>query len=453
MKDWPKAFAWPTEGENFLNWIAVRVVNTGKTHARRKSVRATGPYEKEKHPVPSLAAPIEFSWTLEPEKSAEFVVAIPWEPVPRADFSHEDAKLWLDRTIEYWRGVMADAASIQVPCEKATQAYLAAHVCQLIASDHGELHGGEGFYDEFYIRDGAYQVMELEEAGLRMPRGRHQTFTAHQRDDGRFESQKNQFDANGQALWALWQYFKITGDRPWLERVYPQMRKAASGPCRRGGGPRGLAVCRTAAGRAGGRRIPVGRQASHPGLRLLEPARAALHGGCGAALGKKDDAEKFQKEAEEYREAIDTAWKADGLPHFPPSWEKDGTYWGNTETLWPTPIFATDDSARRGAHEGGAGKLSGRIRGRHHPLDGREDGRRHPPLHVRLHDDGIARARRGREGGRGVLLVPAAFDGHARVSRRHVLQAPLCVEQHDSARDRGLELCAAAPAHAGPRAG
>jgi len=28
------------------------------------------------------------------------------------------------------------------------------------------LHGGEGFYDEFYIRDGAYQMLELEEAGL-----------------------------------------------------------------------------------------------------------------------------------------------------------------------------------------------------------------------------------------------------------------------------------------------
>ena len=61
---------------------------------------------------------------------------------------------------------MAKATHIEVPCEKATQALRAAHVCQLIASDHGVLHGGEGFYDEFYIRDGAYQMLELEEAGM-----------------------------------------------------------------------------------------------------------------------------------------------------------------------------------------------------------------------------------------------------------------------------------------------
>jgi hypothetical protein len=154
-------------------------------------------------------------------------MAIPWTPVEGNDYLREDSRLWLNRTVKYWRGIMANATSIRVPCEKATQAYLAAHVCQLIASDHGELHGGEGFYDEFYIRDGAYQVMELEEAGLwDAARNAIKPFIAHQNDDGRFESQKNQFDANGQALWALWQYDKITADRQWLEQVYPQMRKA-----------------------------------------------------------------------------------------------------------------------------------------------------------------------------------------------------------------------------------
>ena len=67
-------------------------------------------------------------------------------------------KLWLDRTVEYWQGLMDRAAKIEVPCRKATDALRAAHVCQLIASDHGVIKGGEGFYDEFFIRDGAYQI-------------------------------------------------------------------------------------------------------------------------------------------------------------------------------------------------------------------------------------------------------------------------------------------------------
>ena len=360
VKDWQKAFDRPAEGENFLNWIRVRAVNTGNAACEAKlMIEQAGPYEKEKHPAPSLATPLEFAWLVEPGKSVECALAIPWELVDGADFSQEDPNVWLDRTIEYWRGVMADAASIRVPCEKATQAYLAAHVCQLIASDHGELHGGEGFYDEFYIRDGAYQVMELEEAGLSEPaRNAIEVYTKHQRDDGRFESQKNQFDANGQALWALWQYYEITGDQAWLERVYPQMHKACDWimKTRRtnaSDGPfAGLLPNAPADGESlwDGNHHIVGYDFWN--LRgLLSTAQAA------AAVKKFGFAAQWSQEADEYRQAIDAAWKRTGLPHFPPSWEKDGTHWGDTETLWPSPIFPADDPR--------VGALMDEVRTRH----------------------------------------------------------------------------------------
>jgi hypothetical protein len=347
VKDWRKAFDWPHEGDNFLNWVAVRVTNAGTVPCEGKlRFEQAGPYEQAQHPVPSLAVRREFSWTLEPGKPVECFVAIPWEPAEGADYTHEDAKLWLDRTVECWRGVMAAAASIRVPDDKASQALLAAHVCQLIASDHGELHGGEGFYDEFYIRDGAYQVMELEEAGLHeAARNAIKPFTEHQLKDGRFESQKNQLDANGQAQWALWQYWKTSGDRQWLERVYPQMRRAADW---------------TMEAR---RRAP----ADSPFAGLLPPTPAdgeSLWDGthhivgydfwnlrgllCTAdaarALGNADEAEMLLAEAAAYRAVIDKAWQRTGLTHFPPSWEKEGTHWGNTETLWPTPIFPENDA-------------------------------------------------------------------------------------------------------------
>jgi hypothetical protein len=61
------------------------------------------------------------------------------------------------------------------------------------------------------------------------------------------------------------------------------------------------------------------------------------------ALGEAADARDLRGEVEIYRQAIEDAWKRTGLPHFPPSWEKAGTHWGNTETLWPTELFAPDD--------------------------------------------------------------------------------------------------------------
>jgi hypothetical protein len=187
--------------------------------------------------------------------------------------------------------------------------------------------------------------MELEEAGLLdAARKAMDAYLENQRPDGRFESQKDQFDANGQALWVLWQFHKITGDREWLERVYPQMRRAVDWLIqeRRKAPPAsqfaGVLPNTLADGEFlwDGNYHIVGYDFWN--LRgLLCTADAAR------ILGKTEEAESLFREADLYRAAIDAAWKRTGQPFFPPSWEKAGTHWGNTETLWPTEIFDRDD--------------------------------------------------------------------------------------------------------------
>ena len=362
VKDWQSAFDWPTEGENFLNWIVVKVANTGgKTAEARLKIGQDASSSSASH---------DFRWSLSPGKSVEAVVRMPYSAISdESGFATENAKLWLDRTVRYWEGVMAKGGRIRVPCEKATQAYLSSHVCQLISSDHGELHPGEVFYDEFYIRDAAYQLMELEEAGLTdIARKAVASFLSRQRPDGRFESQANQFDANGQACWALWQFYKITGDRRWLRKAYPQMRRAVDWAMKaRRRAPDdspffGLLPNAPADGEYlwDGKHHIVGYDFWN--LRgMLCTADAA------DTLGKTDEAEQLRKEAALYRVAIEAAWKRTGLDYFPPSWEKAGTHWGNTETLWPTEIFARDDRrlAAMNTHvrnDHGGGFFEGTIR-------------------------------------------------------------------------------------------
>jgi len=333
-RDWRKAFNGPSEGENYLNWIRARITNAGDRTADARLKVDTGTGSED------------VAWSLSAGESAEAVVRIPFFPVETdSDFPNTDAALWLDRAVQYWKGLMAQGARIEVPCKKATEAYLASHVCQLIAADHGDLHPGEGFYDEFYIRDAAYQLMELEEGGLHdAARQAVTSFLSRQRSDGRFESQKDQFDANGQACWALWQYYRITGDREWLGTVYPQMRRATDWTMRaRRQAPPGSPFSGVLPNApADGEYLWDGKH-HIPGydfwnLRgLLCTADAAL------ALGKAQEAEELTREADLYREAIDTIWQKTGLAYFPPSWEKEGTHWGNTETLWPTEIFDRDD--------------------------------------------------------------------------------------------------------------
>ena len=259
-----------------------------------------------------------------------------------AQYDNADAGLWLKRTVEYWRGMMKRAAKVKVPCRKATEALLAAHVCQLIASDLGELHGGEGFYDEFFIRDGAYRVHGTGGGGLRGGGGQgdRSSFLRGKRSDGRFESQANELDGNGQALWALWQYARITGDRAFLDRAYPRMLNAVAWTMRerrRAPADSPFAGLMPAAF-ADGEFLPDGKHHivgyDFWNLRgLLCTADAARR------LGRTEDEGQLLAEAQQYRAAIDSAWKHTGLPYFPPSWEKDGTHWGNTETLWPTALF------------------------------------------------------------------------------------------------------------------
>ena len=362
VKDWKAAFDWPTEGDNYLNWIQVRATNLNPGPAE-----ACVQLESEEGP-----APMRTAWRkpLAPKQKAETAFRVPFAPVPNAAaFDKENPKVWLTRTANYWRRALAKGTLVQVPCEKATQALRAAHVCQLIANDHGVLKGGEGFYDQFYIRDGAYQLLELEEGGLLdIARKAVEPFLAAQRPDGHFETQKHELDGNGQALWALWQFYKITGDREWLLRAYPQMRRAAEWTmnARRQTAPdspfAGLLTNALADGEYlwDGKHHIVGYDFWN--LRgVLCVADAAR------VLGEQADGLRFRREAEDYRKAIDAAWKRTGVPFFPPSWEKAGTHWGNTETLWPTELFAPED-ARVGAlltevreHHGG-GFLEGTIR-------------------------------------------------------------------------------------------
>ncbi|MFW6161748.1 MAG: hypothetical protein ACODAJ_03210 [Planctomycetota bacterium] len=336
VKDWRKAFDWPTEGENFLCWVRVAAMNAGGERADAKvraDVAGKGRSRRE-----------DFAWTLAPGKSAEAVVRVPFARVGDS-FAQEDAERWLRRTVDYWRGLMDEAARITVPCRKATEAMRAAHVCQLIANDHGQLQGGEGFYDHFYIRDGGYQILELEEAGLWDAAARAIDFYLRaQRPDGRFETQKNQLDANGQALWVLWQYWKITGDKTWLAKAYPRMAKAVAWirqARRKAPADAPFAGLLPAAPADGeylwdGKHHIVGYDFWN--LRgLLCTADAAR------VLGRGDEADAMLAEAEDYRAAIDAAHQRTGVPYFPPSWEGEGTHWGNTETLWPTELFTRDD--------------------------------------------------------------------------------------------------------------
>jgi len=361
VRDWEKAFNWPTEGDNYLNWVWIEVANEGsepeKAHV---GIEGDGRDSLDQ----------SFSWILQPSDSSEVVVRIPFHSVSHPSrFENSKVQLWLDRTVTYWEALLNGATSIEVPCQKSNNALRAAHVCQLITSDHGELHCGEGFYDRFYIRDGGYQMMQLEEAGFyEAARTAVSSYLSSQRPDGRFESQENQLDANGQALWTLWQYYLISRDQSWLKRVYPQMRRSADWimEARRENSSYSVWAGVLPAAPADGEYLWDGDH-HIVGYDLWNLRGLLCTASAAKTLGLDEDHGKLLAEAESYRESIDKAWRQTGSTHFPPSWEKEGTHWGNTETLWPTPLFARSDlrlaaTVKHAREEHGGGFAEGTIR-------------------------------------------------------------------------------------------
>ena len=350
-KDWSKAFRWPEETENFLCWISVKATNSSTAPAQaaadvRPAPAGNKPKRTEFVTAGKHTREYSWNWKLAPGESREGIARYTFYPIPDATrYDQAGARLWLDRTVAFWRATMARAAKVEVPCRKATRALLAAHVCQMIANDLGDLRGGEGFYDDFYIRDGAYQLMEFEEAGLNDFAARAvDQFLPRQQRDGRFESQHNQYDANGQGVWTLYQFAKITGDRGYLERVYPRMLRAVSWTLqerRKVPADSPFAGLLTAAPADGeflwdGKHHIVGYDLWNLRGLLCTADTARI-------LGRTEDAAFLLEEAAKYRAAIEAAWKRSGVSYFPPSWETDGTHWGNTETLWPTRLFDRDD--------------------------------------------------------------------------------------------------------------
>jgi len=287
---------------------------------------------------------IHLELTLEGKAPASAVLSIPFIPaaVPSLDFDNQSTRARL-----FWENLLSGGARISLPEEKPLHTYLASLVYQFIGQDNGELHAGEGFYDEIYLRDGAYQAISLAQAGyLEECRKSLETFLRFQKESGQFESQKGQLDAHGYAIWALVEYFRLTGDLEWLRRMYPRIERAADWikkERRREEDPaspfHGILPRAVADGEYlwAGKNHIVGYDWQN--LRGIQSAAEAAR-----ILGKTKEAESLEREFREYRRCILEALEKTGLPYIPPSYEGEGTHWGNLEAVFPSILIDPRDA-------------------------------------------------------------------------------------------------------------
>lgn len=131
----------------------------------------------------------------------------------KKDHAKEAARLPGDEK-ELWQEVVSQTARLEIPDKKMQFLYDAA-VRSLILHSYKDVYPGPYTYKRFWFRDAAFILNTMISIGL-TTRARPiiEDFPKKQTPLGYFLSQEGEWDANGEALWAMWRYYSLTGSVP-----------------------------------------------------------------------------------------------------------------------------------------------------------------------------------------------------------------------------------------------
>ncbi|OQA90575.1 MAG: hypothetical protein BWY28_00180 [bacterium ADurb.Bin236] len=256
----------------------------------------------------------EFSLPVEPRAERVFWFAMPVKAgaAPRewsAQVHNANLKKEMEDVLRQWKERLAGTARVEIPDDKLQRAFDVNKAYLLLLWDGDAICPGPFTYHHFWFRDAAYQVTALEKMGFEREAAQVvASYPGRQRKDGFFISQNGEWDANGQAMWTLLQHYKYTGDKKFLETVYPSIVKGAewikkkrmSTTSDRDSEVYGL--------------MPAGFSAEHLGPNdyfywddfwCAAGVRAAAE--AAEALGKKEDLKQFHQEFDRYMGHIEAS--------------------------------------------------------------------------------------------------------------------------------------------------
>jgi len=205
-----------------------------------------------------------------------------------------------------WREKLHQGMNLELPDKAMTDQFYLCKSHLMLADDGDSITPGPMTYHHYWFRDSAYMITALDRMGLHIDaRRKLMDYPHRQLSDGFFQSQPGEWDSAGQAIWTLVEHFRITGDRPFLEKMFV--------PLVRGG----QWIVRTRK-----------KQTTEPAKGLLPPGFSAEHLGpndfyywddfwglaglrdvsrAGEVLGKRDTWVTFEREAEAFLEDIRTS--------------------------------------------------------------------------------------------------------------------------------------------------
>ncbi|MDQ4040691.1 MAG: hypothetical protein M3141_02960, partial [Actinomycetota bacterium] len=134
--------------------------------------------------------------------------------------------------VRYWRALLGRAMRIAVPERKVVDTFYASIVNDALS--RYRLPSGAWVqavnklrYHAFWLRDGSIITNMYDLVGLHdLARENLEYFPAWQQEDGLFISRREEYDGFGQALWAMGEHVRRTGNADFARRMLPAVTRA-----------------------------------------------------------------------------------------------------------------------------------------------------------------------------------------------------------------------------------
>ena len=248
------------------------------------------------------------------------------------------------QVVQFWKALLARGMRIDLPEAKPVETFYASLVYDLldrnVVEDKFVQTASQFHYHRFYLRDSADYVRMYDATGY-ADIGSQVVgfFKTRQQADGNFLSQPGQYDGWGEALWAFGEHYRRTHDLAFAREVYPQIVSAVDWlTAARARDPLHVML----ASDVRDNEYVAGHLTGYNFL-ALDGLNAAVE--IAKALGRSEDALRFQKELDDYRATflalLDKASVKQGgvLPPSLDAGDWKGTDWGNLLAVTPEPVL------------------------------------------------------------------------------------------------------------------
>ena len=329
----------------------------------------TVPTGRHSHLLPTQPAGwVHYDFELQPGDSLVLDFTMPYRPIPKGSASVALVKklTWgaqFQRTVRFWENLLSKGMQVELPESKVVNTFKTSLIYNLMALNKFQGNYIQTVnlfhYHAFWLRDGSFVVREYDLTGYHdLAKKCLNFFLKWQKPNGNFLSQGGQYDGWGQTLWAFGQHYELTGDKAFVRKVFPAVKKAVAWLHKVRAQDEYHIMPST---RPGDNERIKGHVTGHNFWALLGLRKAIV---MARAVGDRQAEQEFQNEYNDYHKALLLRLKkmaAVSGGYIPPGLDKlGGQDWGNllsvypTETLdpWDPMVSATQSMARSKFREG-----------------------------------------------------------------------------------------------------